>query len=66
MLYFFTKDVKRHNSFTSPNIKRAPVAKRVGRERCHSYHAPTPKTSKNVQNPGNGPRVSAVIFLIEF
>ncbi|KAF9815754.1 hypothetical protein SFRURICE_009271, partial [Spodoptera frugiperda] len=41
------ENVKRHNSFTSPNIKRAPVAKRVGRERCHSYHAQTPKASKS-------------------
>ncbi|CAH1640926.1 unnamed protein product [Spodoptera littoralis] len=41
------ENVKRHNSFTSPNIKRAPVAKRVGRERCHSYHAQTPKATKN-------------------
>ncbi|CAH0713431.1 unnamed protein product, partial [Brenthis ino] len=32
-------DIKRHNSLTSPKIKRAPIAKRVGRERCHSYHA---------------------------
>ncbi|CAB3222240.1 unnamed protein product [Arctia plantaginis] len=52
------RDVKRHNSFTSPNIKRAPVAKRVGRERCHSYHAQTPKASKNVQNPINVPKMS--------
>ncbi|XP_026728632.1 coronin-1C-A isoform X2 [Trichoplusia ni] len=40
-------EVKRHNSFTSPNIKRAPVAKRAGRERCHSYHAQTPKAYKS-------------------
>ncbi|CAH2093388.1 unnamed protein product [Euphydryas editha] len=32
-------DIKRHNSFTSPNTRRAPISKRVGRERCHSYHA---------------------------
>ncbi|KAJ0173335.1 hypothetical protein K1T71_011511 [Dendrolimus kikuchii] len=32
-------DIKRHHSFTSPN-GRAPIAKRAGRERCHSYHAP--------------------------
>ncbi|XP_047537923.1 coronin-6 isoform X1 [Vanessa atalanta] len=32
-------DIKRHNSFTSPNIRRAPISKRVGRERCHSYNA---------------------------
>lgn len=38
--------MKRHSSFTSPDIKRAPVAKRFGRERCHSYNAQTPKASK--------------------
>ncbi|XP_028171402.1 coronin-6-like [Ostrinia furnacalis] len=39
-----TGEIKRHNSFTSPNIKRPPVAKRLGRERCHSYtHTPDKK-----------------------
>ncbi|CAG9791167.1 unnamed protein product [Diatraea saccharalis] len=34
-------EIKRHNSFTSPNNKRPPITRRVGRERCHSYnHTP--------------------------
>ncbi|XP_039752789.1 coronin-1C-A isoform X2 [Pararge aegeria] len=32
-----TTEIKRHSSFTNPT-KRAPISKRVGRERCHSYH----------------------------
>ncbi|XP_013167860.1 PREDICTED: coronin-6 isoform X1 [Papilio xuthus] len=32
-------EIRRHNSFTSPGTRRAPVSKRAGRERCHSYHA---------------------------
>ncbi|KAI8441860.1 hypothetical protein MSG28_005544 [Choristoneura fumiferana] len=40
-------EVRRHNSFTSPKVSRAPVAKRLGRERCRSYHAQTPEAERN-------------------
>lgn len=59
----FQENIKRHNSFTSPN-RRAPISKRAGRERCHSYHAPTiknPKSSvptKSKENCLEVPRVS--------
>ncbi|XP_068623281.1 coronin-6 isoform X2 [Battus philenor] len=40
-------EIRRHNSFTSPNTKRAPISKRIGRERCHSYNAQASGSSKS-------------------
>ncbi|XP_026313582.1 uncharacterized protein LOC113225478 [Hyposmocoma kahamanoa] len=40
-------EFKRHSSLKSPNPKRPLLeSKRVGRERCHSYHAGTPEHPK--------------------
>ncbi|XP_049879440.1 coronin-1C-A isoform X2 [Pectinophora gossypiella] len=49
--------VKRHNSFKTP-IKRAPVSKRAGRERCHSYHAETPESKGTKTSRFGVPKMS--------
>lgn len=54
----FLQEIKRHNSFNNPHIKRAPIAKRVGRERCHSYHAQTVNVCKPNENRMDPPKVS--------
>lgn len=32
-----SQEIKRHQSFTN-RTERAPLARRIGRERCHTYH----------------------------
>ncbi|XP_072934120.1 coronin-1C-A isoform X2 [Epargyreus clarus] len=51
-------EIKRHSSFNNPSIKRAPIAKRVGRERCHSYHAQPLNVCKPNENRMDPPKMS--------